>query len=182
MLSRVLGLSGFGFVFALLAACGGGSKNHDPVLTAASLTGTEDTVLTGQLSATDEDGDPVTFARATAATHGTVTVSASGAVSYTPNANYAGTDSFTVTVSDDDGGTSTGTVSITLAGVNDAPDFTSPASSRADAHAPGFDDRIRAVRMGAMIQGVGSIRRPISPALSDALTRGARSAPIDPCA
>jgi hypothetical protein len=46
-------------------------------------------------------------------------------VSYTPNANFFGTDSFTYTVSDGNGGSDTATVNITVTNVNDAPELTS---------------------------------------------------------
>ncbi|MCE7697328.1 MAG: cadherin-like domain-containing protein, partial [Methanobacterium paludis] len=44
-----------------------------------------------------------------------------GTVHYVPNADYNGLDSFTYTISDGHGGTATGTVSITVTVVNDAP-------------------------------------------------------------
>ncbi len=46
-------------------------------------------------------------------------------VSYTPNANFFGNDSFTYTVSDGNGGNDTATVNITVTNVNDAPALTS---------------------------------------------------------
>ena len=42
-------------------------------------------------------------------------------VSYTPNVNFNGTDSFTYTISDGNGGTDTATVSLTVTPVNDPP-------------------------------------------------------------
>ena len=48
------------------------------------------------------------------AAHGSVSVDPSGAVLYTPDAGYAGPDSFSYTVSDPDGNTSTATVSLTV--------------------------------------------------------------------
>jgi hypothetical protein len=45
-------------------------------------------------------------------------------LTYTPAANWFGTDSFTYTVADDEGLTDTGTVQVTVAPVNDAPTFT----------------------------------------------------------
>jgi hypothetical protein len=67
----------------------------------------------------------LTVIAVTQGTHGSVTFTASG-VSYTPNANYFGTDSFTYTISDngtaDAGHTDTATVNVTINNVNDAPD------------------------------------------------------------
>ncbi|PKO30098.1 MAG: hypothetical protein CVU34_20215, partial [Betaproteobacteria bacterium HGW-Betaproteobacteria-7] len=54
--------------------------------------------------------------------NGTVVLNpATGTFTYTPNANYNGGDSFVVTVSDGNGGTTTSTVSIGVNPVNDAP-------------------------------------------------------------
>ena len=56
---------------------------------------------------------------------------AGGSVTYTPNANFSGPDSFTYTVSDGNGGTDTATIDVTVTAVNDAGtvtiDNTTPA-------------------------------------------------------
>ncbi|MFM7345921.1 MAG: tandem-95 repeat protein [Tagaea sp.] len=85
--------------------------------------GNEDTVIAGQLSATDANGDPLTYALAAngGPANGTVTINPNGTYSYTPNANFNGTDTFTYTVSDGRGGTDTATVTLNVAAVNDAP-------------------------------------------------------------
>jgi uncharacterized repeat protein (TIGR01451 family)/LPXTG-motif cell wall-anchored protein len=48
------------------------------------------------------------------AAHGSVSVNSSGAVVYTPNATYAGPDSFTYTVQDPEGNIATATVTLTV--------------------------------------------------------------------
>jgi len=58
---------------------------------------------------TDADGDSLTVTGVTQGTHGAV-VNNGSSVSYTPNANYFGTDSFTYTISDGHGGTDGGTM------------------------------------------------------------------------
>jgi len=90
-----------------------------PVATPRELTTLEDMPLPIGLTATDGDGDALTFAIATPPTHGTLTGTAP-ALTYVPAANYHGTDSFVFRASD---GTSTGTatVSLTIAPVPDAP-------------------------------------------------------------
>jgi VCBS repeat-containing protein len=121
--------------FAAVSGCGGGSDsprpppNAAPVLTTTTLAATEDMAFAGQLVATDAENNALTFARVNDAQHGQVTISATGAVAYTPAANYSGADTFTVSVNDGAGGVTTGTVTINVAPVNDVPVFTPPTLS-----------------------------------------------------
>ncbi|WP_159739168.1 Ig-like domain-containing protein, partial [Vibrio atypicus] len=82
----------------------------------------EDTPVSGTLNATDVDGDDLTFSKATDPQNGSVTVDADGNWTYTPNDDYNGSDSFTVVVSDGQGGTDTITVNIGVTPVNDNPE------------------------------------------------------------
>jgi surface-anchored protein len=60
------------------------------------------------------------------ASHGTTALAGDGkSVSYTPAPEFNGSDSFTYTVTDEHGGISTGTVSVTVIGENDPPVFSS---------------------------------------------------------
>jgi len=68
----------------------------------------------------DPEGEALTVTAVSTPAHGTATFTATS-VTYTPNKDYNGKDSFTYTVSDASGATSTATVSITLRPVNDAP-------------------------------------------------------------
>lgn len=61
----------------------------------------------------DPDGDPLTITNHTQATNGSVSCTATQCT-YTPNAGFTGTDSFTYTVSDGRGGTDTARVTITV--------------------------------------------------------------------
>ncbi|MDX8402749.1 MAG: tandem-95 repeat protein, partial [Mariprofundaceae bacterium] len=105
--------------------------NALPVITAPAVNPYAFTMLEDggtvsfQLSATDANGDPLTYGSATGAAKGqpVVTPNAGGAlVSYTPYANLNGADSFTVPVSDGYGQT-TLTVNVSITPVNDAPVF-----------------------------------------------------------
>lgn len=118
LLVGAVGLVGLGIA---VLADGGGSKNEAPTFANASqsVTTAEDTAKVVTASATDPDGDPLTYTAAGAA-HGTVTGSG-GSFTYTPAANFNGTDSFTVTATDAKGLTATQTVNVTITPVNDAP-------------------------------------------------------------
>src|SRR4029077_11438930 len=65
-------------------------------------------------------GETLTITTVTQGSHGAVVNNGTN-VSYTPAANYFGTDSFTYTISDGNGGTDTATVNVTVTSVNDAP-------------------------------------------------------------
>ncbi|WP_231582729.1 Calx-beta domain-containing protein [Pedobacter sp. BMA] len=101
--------------------------NHAPVASAPAISTNEDTPVNGTITASDVDGDPLTFTIATQPAHGTVVLNANGTYTYTPAANYNGPEVFTVTVSDGKGGTTTVTINVTVVSVNDAPVASSPA-------------------------------------------------------
>ncbi|MCA1053051.1 tandem-95 repeat protein, partial [Priestia aryabhattai] len=95
--------------------------NDNPVTQNYAVITNEDTPLVGQIQATDVDGNLLTFQLQSPPTNGTVTVTNSGAYTYTPNLNFNGSDQFTVLVSDGQGGTAVSTVTVTVTPVNDAP-------------------------------------------------------------
>ena len=90
-------------------------------------------VVTGKVSATDSDGDPLTYSGPTTTSKGSVTVATDGSFTYTPTAaarhgaaRLSGTvadktDTFTVTVTDDSGGVTAVPVTVTLSPTNIAP-------------------------------------------------------------
>ena len=69
----------------------------------------------------DPDGDILTVTSAGPAGNGGVVVHLDGTVTYTPDANFCGVDTFAYTVSDGNGGTATATVTVNVNCVNDAP-------------------------------------------------------------
>jgi VCBS repeat-containing protein len=95
--------------------------NQAPVVDQAQFVSTnEDTAKQITVSATDPNGDTLTYV-AGVATSGIVTGGAGGVFTYTPAANFSGSDSFTVTVSDGKGGTATHVVNVAVLDVNEAP-------------------------------------------------------------
>lgn len=98
--------------------------NDDPVADDDELTLDEDTsagvdVLEGDV---DDDGDPLAVeSPSPSAEHGTVSCTAAGICTYTPDANFEGLDSFEYTVTDGQGGTDVGEVTVTVLQVNDDP-------------------------------------------------------------
>jgi hypothetical protein len=96
------------------------SLNNPPVANNQSVTTAEDTAKAITLTATDVDGDPLTWAVVTPPAHGTFTGTAP-ALTYTPALNYNGADSFTFKVNDGTVDSNIATVTITITPVNDTP-------------------------------------------------------------
>lgn len=105
-------------------------ENTAPVAHDDVFTVNEDTVLTGNVLADngvgadfDLDDDTLIVTAGTFATlaGGSVILAADGSFTYAPAANFHGADSFTYHISDGQGGSDSGTVSITVASVNDGP-------------------------------------------------------------
>ncbi|NEU06746.1 tandem-95 repeat protein, partial [Flavihumibacter sp. R14] len=100
--------------------------NDAPVALNDAYTTTEETPITiaapGILvNDSDIDGDAITAIKVTDPANGTLVFNADGSFTYTPNANFNGTDSFTYKVSDGSLESNTATVTITVTPVNDAP-------------------------------------------------------------
>lgn len=97
--------------------------NNAPVITegaSTSVTMDEDATPSAfalSLNATDADEHSITWSVSSTASHGTASVGDPGnsvTVSYTPTANYYGSDSFVIQASDGQGGTDTITVNVTI--------------------------------------------------------------------
>jgi len=102
--------------------------NDVPVAVDDTATTDEDTDVIVDVLAndTDADGDALTPSVSAAPANGAATVNADGTITYTPNADFSGSDSFTYELSDGNGGSATATVSVTVNPVNDAPLFVDP--------------------------------------------------------
>lgn len=99
------------------------AANTAPTITsAATVSATEDTAAKFTVTATDKEGGALTYT-ATGAKSGTVADNGNGTFTYTPNANFNGSDTVTVSVKDSGGLTTTQTVTVNVASVNDAPTF-----------------------------------------------------------
>ncbi|WP_310622361.1 tandem-95 repeat protein [Flexibacterium corallicola] len=97
-------------------------ENDAPMASNGSATIAEDNDLNGVLpTATDAEGDQITYALATGTSNGSVNINTDGTFVYSPNLNYFGADSFSYTVSDDNGGANTYTYDLTITAVNDKP-------------------------------------------------------------
>ncbi|MGE4317626.1 MAG: retention module-containing protein [Deferribacterales bacterium] len=103
----------------------GGARdgNTDPVALDDTVVLAEDGTIVIDVLAndTDADNDDLTIISFTQPSNGTLVLNDNGTFTYTPFGDYNGPDSFTYTISDGNGGTSTATVNITVTPVNDAP-------------------------------------------------------------
>ncbi len=128
----------FGVIIAILTSMppppppGGGQpapENNPPVAQDDAFTIPENTVLNGNVLAnngsgadSDPDGDPLSTTLVTGTSNGAVNLLANGDFTYTPNADFEGTDTFTYQLADGQGGTDNAMATITVARVNQPPD------------------------------------------------------------
>ena len=99
--------------------------NDFPTANNDSYTVAEDSVLTvaapGVLANdSDVDGDSLTATLVTSTTHGSLAFNADGSFTYTPQANYNGSDSFQYAARDGSSFSFIRTVTLTVTSVNDA--------------------------------------------------------------
>ncbi len=96
------------------------AANRAPVAKAATVSLDEDSTVAIKLQATDPDGDKLTYSIVTPPVRGRLSGSAPN-LTYTPNKDYHGTDSFAFKVSDGKLSSGVATVTINVAPVNDEP-------------------------------------------------------------
>ena len=94
--------------------------NSAPTADSQNVSTNEDTSLSITLTGDDPEGDSLTFQLVSQPANGTLSGSAPN-VTYTPDQDYNGADSFRFTVNDGQLTSSAATVSISVAAVNDAP-------------------------------------------------------------
>ncbi len=96
------------------------SINDAPMAESASFATLEDTPVSIHLSASDVEGDPLTYTVMSPPSGGTLSGTAPN-LTYSPGADFNGSDSFTFRSNDGSLNSNTATVSITVTAVNDAP-------------------------------------------------------------
>src|SRR4030095_7536281 len=116
---------------ALIAGCGGGGggggggqspQTRGPTFGTVQFSTNEEVDVSGQVTATDADGDALTFTKTGDPGKGTVTAfAANGSFTYRPNHDAFGSDTFAVRVADSQGSGVNGTVTIQVAGTPDPP-------------------------------------------------------------
>ena len=118
--------SGIGAEARLAELLNGGGSGSAPDAGDDSAVVVEDGSLTisGQdllSNDSDPDGDPLTIVSVTNGANGAVVLNPDGSVTYTPNTDFFGQDSFQYTVSDGNGRTDTASVTVTIGGTPDTP-------------------------------------------------------------
>ena len=98
------------------AAAGSSQPNRAPTANDDDASTTEGTAVTIDVlrNDTDPDGDALSVTGATNGENGTTVVNAGTTVTYTPNGDFTGPDSFTYDISDGNGHTASATVTVTV--------------------------------------------------------------------
>jgi VCBS repeat-containing protein len=125
------------------------NRNDAPVAVGDAFSTAEDTVLTvsapGVLgNDTDPDGDPLTAVLVTGPSHGSLTVNTNGSFTYTPAADFNGSDSFSYRASDGTLTSNVATAAISVTAVNDAP------TAATDAYSTGEDTALTVAAPGVL--------------------------------
>ena len=106
--------------------------NVTPVANGQSVSTNENTAVSGTVTGSDADSNPLTaYTVGSSPAHGSLTSfnTSTGAFTYTPTTGFYGSDSFTFTVSDGTNTSSAATVSITVVQTVSAPTVTSLSPS-----------------------------------------------------
>ena len=125
------------------------STNQAPTAADDGYSTAEDTTLTvaapGVLgNDSDPDGDTLSAVVGSGPSHGTLTLNADGSFSYTPVANFSGSDSFTYRASDGTLSSGLATVTLTVSAANDAP------AAVDDAYSAGEDTALTVAAPGVL--------------------------------
>lgn len=107
----------------------GDAVNQPPTADPQSITTEEDKAVSISLTGKDPNGNALSFQVLTQPTHGRLSGVAPD-LTFTPDANYFGPDSFTFKVNDGASDSPPATVSITVTPINDAPLFVPPGEQK----------------------------------------------------
>ncbi|MBT6994695.1 MAG: tandem-95 repeat protein [Candidatus Cloacimonetes bacterium] len=102
------------------------SVNDAPIVASFDIETDEDAIFETILTGSDVENDELTYAIQTQPANGSVSVDVD-MMSYTPNANWYGTDSFTYIANDGDLDSEIATVNITVNSIYDAPGWALPS-------------------------------------------------------
>ncbi|MAD89651.1 MAG: hypothetical protein CMK64_08115 [Pseudoalteromonas sp.] len=94
--------------------------NDAPILVGQSLTTNEDNALDISLTASDVDSTNITYRVASSPSNGSAEING-GVVTYTPDTNFNGNDSFTIVANDGELDSEPATFSVSVSAINDAP-------------------------------------------------------------
>lgn len=104
--------------------------NHAPVANNAAFSVKSGTMISGTVTATDQDGDSITYSKVLSPAHGALSFNSNGTYTYTATSGYIGADSFTFRASDGKDYSNTAVVSITVTGTpTESITVTSPSDS-----------------------------------------------------
>ena len=144
-------LYGYGTLDAGAAVTAALNLNQSPNAADDLITGSEDVAITISplLNDSDPDGDSLSITGISPPQHGSAVLEQDGSISYKPDPNYHGTDQFSYSITDGNGGVDTGTIYITLESIMDA----SIASS--DARLPEGDSDFTAYRFEIQLDETG---------------------------
>jgi hypothetical protein len=110
-------------------------QNNPPVAYGSSISTSQNTPVSGTLSASDPDGNALTYTIVNKGSLGTasITNAKTGAYTYTPNSQVTGTDMFTFKVNDGQADSNVATVKITVQSSSPSPSTGSLAVSNVQA-------------------------------------------------
>ena len=116
----VIAADGSGVIANSIQFVPNGPVNQRPTADSQTVTATEDQMRTITLTGDDADGDLLSYSVVTGPAHGSISGNAPN-LTYHPNANFNGPDSFTFVTNDGTENSPLATVTINVQPVNDAP-------------------------------------------------------------
>ena len=134
-------------LLVFLSSCGGGGGGGDAsvpfaiTLAPNSISVDEDNIFNGSFAARANEPVTLTYSLTSGTSNGQINISSSsGSVTYTPDSNFNGEDSFTYSVTASEKSvTQTSTVSITVNPINDPPSISIVSNNELDENSILFD-------------------------------------------